>query len=117
MATCARLQPGFNPLNHSTAGKARSVLGGLPLGNIQNIRQTVESLAVQLENFHIHGSDSAKENKPRPPIGAGTSRITAKLQDAKDALDDSFRASSGAVIPTGPESKPPCSVMDLDQAQ
>ncbi|SPQ27669.1 1ff71f15-ebca-414c-984f-9426cd9d1187 [Thermothielavioides terrestris] len=72
MATTARPRPRIELDAQST------VLGELPLGNIQNIKpNTIDSLARQLDDFHIHCND--KENKPgcALELGSGQGRTTA----------------------------------------
>lgn len=65
MAAVARSQSGVNLDNIS--GSRCSVLGELPLGNIQNIKQpTIESLTRDLDNFHIHITEKENLYEQRP---------------------------------------------------
>jgi hypothetical protein len=65
----------------SSSGATTSALGELPLNNIHNFRPrtSIESLAYQLDNFHIHGSD--KENKSRLAADASPSRVSSSTKD------------------------------------
>ncbi|KAL2131136.1 hypothetical protein VTI74DRAFT_5521 [Chaetomium olivicolor] len=83
------------------------ILGELPLGNIQNVKQgirhsSVESLVRQLDSFHLHSVD--KENKLRPaPKPASQTHETALR--AGDANCENIKPPSvgASVTPPDPE--------------
>lgn len=80
----------------SSSGFTTSTLGELPLNSIHNTkpRTSIESLACQLDNFHIHGSD--KENKSRQAGDVSTSRVPSIAPSTKDIACDPSHEISGA---------------------
>ena len=103
MATASRTRPCVELGIHddhshkaSGSGATTSALGELPLNNIHNFRPrtSIESLAHQLDNFHIHGSD--KENNSRLAADASPSRVSSATPSTKDIACGHSHELSGA---------------------
>ncbi|KAK3372837.1 hypothetical protein B0T24DRAFT_702102 [Lasiosphaeria ovina] len=115
------IHDGDQSYNHPSAPtKDVSVLDELPLGNIQNIAQhSIDSLSADLDNFHIHTLNLAKENvysqqqllqphtaklrgrKARPHVGVDTFQIPAPAPDQDNTSSRTVSGSSSAVSSVG----------------
>jgi hypothetical protein len=105
MATASRARPCVGLDIHddhshkaSGSGATTSALGELPLNNIHNFRSrtSIESLAHQLDNFHIHGSE--KENKSRFAADASPSLVPSTTPRTKNIACGHSHEPSGAGI-------------------
>lgn len=93
MATTSRSRPCVELDIHddhshrpSDSGATTAALGQLPLNKIHNSkpRSSIESLAHQLDNFHIHSSD--KENRSRVAAETSTISRAASAAPSKDII-------------------------------
>lgn len=94
MATTARSRPGGGFDIHDDHTLA---LGELPLSNIQNIQtisSSIESLARQLDNFHIYNND--KENKLSCAVEVSSTQVEASSLDIDGNSPEEFHAPAGA---------------------
>ncbi|KAK0723169.1 hypothetical protein B0T26DRAFT_740197 [Lasiosphaeria miniovina] len=107
--------------NHPSAPtKDVSVLDELPLGNIQNLAQhSIDSLSADLDNFHIHTLDLAKENaysqqqllqphtaklrgrKARPHVNVDTFQVPVAAPDQDNTSSRAVSGSSSDVSSVG----------------
>ncbi|KXX74277.1 hypothetical protein MMYC01_208247 [Madurella mycetomatis] len=86
-------------------GHSRSVLGELSVGNIQNIKPAIESLAQNLDSLHIH-SPVRKENiceslvsscegiKPHPALAANPGQAASATPNTRQSRSGTSYASS-----------------------